>query len=114
MGGKATEEDSEQGGQLVFVRPNGTSEKPCQYKRRNGASQAAEDAVPFDSNAAPQKRSSQTSSHFVAALYSTKRSDKIRLWDEVALSSHRTSPEVAKQIALAQKTFASQLTAYDL
>jgi hypothetical protein len=37
---------------------------------------------------------------------------KIRLWDEVALSSHRTSPEVAKQIALAQKTFASQLTEY--
>jgi hypothetical protein len=39
---------------------------------------------------------------------------KIRLWDEAALSSHRTSPEVAKQIALAQKTFASQLTEYDL
>jgi hypothetical protein len=39
---------------------------------------------------------------------------KIRLRDEVALSSHRTSPEVAKQIALAQKTFASQLTEYDL
>ena len=39
---------------------------------------------------------------------------KIRLWHEVALSSHRTSREVARQIALAQKTFASQLTEYDL
>jgi hypothetical protein len=39
---------------------------------------------------------------------------KIRLWDEVALNAHRTSPEVAKQIALAQKTFASRLTEYDL
>ncbi len=44
----------------------------------------------------------------------SKRSDKIRLWDEVALSSHWTSPEVAKQIALAQKTFGSRLTEYDL
>jgi hypothetical protein len=43
-----------------------------------------------------------------------KRFDKIRLRDEVALSSHRTSPEVAKQIALAQKTFGSRLTEYDL
>jgi hypothetical protein len=44
----------------------------------------------------------------------SKRSYKIRLWDEVALSSHRTSPEVAKQIALAQKTFGSRLTEHDL
>ena len=51
---------------------------------------------------------------FRRCALSTKRSDKIRLWDEIALSSHRTSPEVAKQIALAQKTFASQLTEYDL
>jgi hypothetical protein len=39
---------------------------------------------------------------FRRCALSTKRSDKIRLWDEIALSSHRTSPEVAKQIPLAQ------------
>ena len=44
----------------------------------------------------------------------SKGSNKVRLWDEIALSSHRTSPEVAKQIALAQKTFGSRLTEYDL